>query len=82
MNILSKRPRLLALAIATGAAWPTAAFAEEGGSGHYAPGASASFVDALPGRPGLAVANYFMYYDSSASGTLPIGGKLAFDSRA
>jgi len=82
MNILSKRPRLLALAIATGAAWPTAAFAEEGGSGHYAPGASASFVDALPGRPGLAVANYFMYYDSSASGTLPIGGQLAFDSRA
>jgi hypothetical protein len=28
--------------------------AEEGGSGHYMPGMTASFIDALPGKPGLA----------------------------
>jgi hypothetical protein len=58
--------------------------AEEGGSGHYAPGEMADFFDALPGRPGLAVANYFMYYDASAVGssTLPFGGQLTLDSHA
>ena len=56
--------------------------AEEGGSGHYAPGEMASFFDALPGKPGLAVANYFMYYDASASGILPFAGNLTLDSHA
>ena len=55
---------------------PLSLLAEEGGSGHYAPGAAASFIDALPDKPGLAVANYFNYYDGSASISrpLPIGG--------
>mgnify|MGYP003830411485 CR=1 FL=1 len=44
---------------------PLSAPAEEGGSGHYMPGANASFVDALPGRPGPAVANFFAFYDAS-----------------
>ncbi len=50
--------------------------AEEGASGHYMPGASASFIDELPGKPGLAVANFFNYYDASASRTqrVPVGG--------
>jgi len=50
--------------------------AEEGASGHYMPGAAASFIDALPGKPGLAVANFFNYYDASASKTrnVPVGG--------
>ena len=58
---------------------PLPLLAEEGGSGHYAPGAAASFIDALPDKPGLAVANYFNYYDGSASisGPLPIGGMAA-----
>src|SRR3954463_10459934 len=51
--------------------------AEEGGSGHYTPGANASFIDALPGRPGLALANFFLYYPASAGVQLPIGGQLA-----
>ena len=57
---------------------PLAVCAEEGGSGHYAPGGSASFVDALPGRPGLAIANYFNFYDGSASASrqLSVGGLL------
>lgn len=45
---------------------PVFSQAEEGGSGHYMPGANASFVDALPGKPGLAVANFFSFYDASA----------------
>ena len=53
--------------------------AEEGGSGHYAPGGAASFIDTLPGKPGLAVANFFNYYegDASASKQLPYGGLIA-----
>jgi len=75
-----KRARTAALlvlvALATGL--PTCARAEEGGSGHYVPGAAASFIDALPGRPGLAVANYFTFYQGSASLSreLPFGGLL------
>lgn len=55
-------------------------WAEEGGSGHYAPGAVASFVDQMPGRPAWAVANYFMYYSGSANGreALPIGGQVSY----
>ena len=56
-------------------------WAEEGGGGHYAPGAAASFIDTLPGRPALAVANYFMYYNASAGATrpFPLGGQITFD---
>ena len=55
---------------------PLSTHAEEGGSGHYAPGATASFIDTLPGKPGLAIANYFNYYDGSASASkqLSLGG--------
>lgn len=53
---------LMAMAILA----PVFSQAEEGGSGHYAPGASASFIDALPGKPGLAVANFFSFYDASS----------------
>jgi hypothetical protein len=57
---------------------PLSAYAEEGGSGHYMPGATASFIDTLPGKPGLAIENYFNYYDGSASfsGQLPSGGLI------
>jgi hypothetical protein len=46
---------------------PLSAHAEEGGGGHYMPGAAASFIDTLPPKPGLAIANFFNYYDGSAS---------------
>ncbi len=57
---------------------PLSACAEEGGSGHYMPGGAASFVDTLPGKPGLAIANYFNFYDGSASTSkqLPFGGSV------
>lgn len=57
-------------------------FAEQGGSAHYMPGAAASFIDAFPGKPGgLAVLNYFTYYEAEAgpSRQLPLGGFLAAD---
>jgi len=62
--------------VALGILIPLSAHAEEGGSGHYAPGANASFIDALPGKPGLAIANFFNFYDASASLSrqLPFGG--------
>ena len=67
---------LVALAILV----PLSAYAEEGASGHYAPGAAASFIDTLPGKPGLAIANFFNYYDGSASVSrqlsVPAGGLI------
>ncbi len=57
----------------------TALRAEEGGSAHYLPGSVASFADAFPAQPGgLAVLNYFTYYDGSAGGNrqLPANGLL------
>lgn len=73
-----KRINILALSalVAMIVLVPLFSQAEEGGGGHYMPGATASFVDALPGKPGFAVANYFAYYDASmdASKRLPLGG--------
>lgn len=52
--------------------------AEEGGSGHYLPGATASFIDALPGKEAFAYVNAFTYYNGSASGSrqLNLGGQV------
>ena len=71
-----KRLILGALAMVVFLVPPLSAHAEEGGSGHYMPGGAASFIDALPGKPGLAIANYFNFYDASASASkqLPFGG--------
>jgi len=46
--------------------------AEEGGSGHYMPGASASFIDAMPGRTSLAAVPTYTYYQGEASGNRQI----------
>jgi len=63
----------------------TTSRAEQGGSAHYMPGAAASFIDAFPGKPGgVAVLNYFTYYDASVGPNrqLPLGGFLAADINA
>lgn len=59
-------------------------FAEEGGSGHYMPGAMASFIDVLPGREAFVYANSFLYYNGSAGGARPLrfGGQLAANIEA
>jgi hypothetical protein len=57
---------------------PLTVRAEEGGSGHYLPGATASFIDALPGREAFAYVNAFTYYNGSVGGSrqLELGGQL------
>ena len=59
--------------------------AEQGGSGHYTPGATASFIDAAPDQPGLAVLNIFLDYDNAnfdASHGLPEGSEIALNVNA
>jgi hypothetical protein len=58
------------------------ACAEEGGSGHYAPGSTASFVDALPGKPGLVIANAFTYYYGSATPPIDFAGDTVINASA
>jgi len=58
--------------------------AEEGGSGHYMPGGTASFIDMLPGTPSLGYVNQFLYYDGNAGAgkPLPILGNVAVNLKA
>ena len=57
------------------------ACAEEGGSGHYQPGTTASFIDMLPdrGTSTFVYANAFLYYNGSAGASrdLQLGGRVA-----
>lgn len=60
------------------------AVAEEGGTGHYIPGQTADFVDALPGYPSLEYENTFTYYKGSAGAgrPLPIIGQVELNEEA
>jgi len=75
---------LSAILTLTAALLPCALRAEEGAGGHYMPGATATFIDALPGKPGLVVADAFTYYDGKANLSRPIlfGGQLTLDAHA
>jgi len=75
-----KSRTLLILAL-PGILFPSQSRAEEAGSGHYLPGATASFIDVLPGRETLAYVNAFTYYNGSIGGnrTLEFGGNLALN---
>ncbi len=73
---------ILALGITTAIGFlPSATHAEEGGSGHYMPGATASFIDALPGRESFAYLNDFTFYGGSVDRgrTLQLGGVIALN---
>ena len=52
--------------------------AEEGASGHYMPGATASFIDMPPAKGGFVYANLFTYYSGSinAGRQLNLGGQI------
>src|SRR5262245_31005967 len=52
--------------------------AEEAGIGHYMPGATASFIDMLPGRQRFAYGSFFTYYNGVPGGgwRLPLGGQI------
>ena len=72
------KPKILFTLILTSSLAPVALRSEEAGSGHYLPGATASFIDALPGREAFAYVNAFTYYKGSASGSreLDLGGQV------
>lgn len=79
------KPKILATFISCALALAAASRAEEGGSAHYLPGTTASFIDAFPGQPGgLAVLDYFTYYDAKAAAnrSLEFGGLLAAEAHA
>jgi len=76
---MKPRTILSSIALALGASFLLPARAEEGGAGHYMPGAMASFIDAFPGKPGaIAALNFFTFYDASAGRNrpLPLGGLI------
>jgi len=56
--------------------------AEEGGSGHYAPGATADFIDALPGKPGFVFANAFTYYHGETTPPIDLAGNITLNAQA
>ena len=60
------------------------AVAEESGTGHYIPGQTADFIDALPGYPSLEYENTFTYYKGSvgAGRPFPIIGRIELNSEA
>jgi len=63
----------------------TSLHAEQSGSGHYLPGATASFIDASPGKPGWVAENIFMNYSDGTIGggrELPFGGNIALNVTA
>jgi len=61
---------------------PTLAPAEEGGSAHYLPGATSDFIDTLPGKTGLVVANAFTYYHGSATPPIDFAGNPLLNAHA
>ena len=74
---MSKRYLFACLSVAL--ALPRILCAEETGTGHYTPGAFASFMDILPYEPGFVYVNEFSYYGGDLGGrkTLPLGANLA-----
>jgi hypothetical protein len=65
-------------------AFATAAHAGQAGSGHYISGATASFIDALPDQPGLAILDIFVDYNGNfdASHGIPFGSSIALNVNA
>jgi len=59
--------------------------AEQGGTGHYTSGGTASFIDALPDQPGFAAENLFLCYadaNAHAAKGLPFGDRIALHVNA
>ena len=58
--------------------------AEQGGEGHYLSGATASFIDALPDKPGWILESLFMNYHGTygVAHGLPYGDNIALNVSA
>ena len=73
----------LALAVTLGLSVTSLVRAEEGGSGHYLPGAMASFMDAVPPSETFIVRYNFLYYNGSFGGNpIPFARLLATNLNA
>jgi len=66
-----KTQLILSLTLVAALALATAR-AEEGASGHYLPGLTASCYDAMPSKPGIAAFNFFTMYDGNAGAGKPL----------
>ena len=60
------------------------AFAEEGGAGHYTPGAMATLIDLPPTKPGWVIEPVYLHYQGNVevSRPLPVAGLLAANLEA
>jgi hypothetical protein len=78
------KSKLLPIAILTASLLSPVLRAEEAGSGHYLPGATASFIDVPPGKEGLIYVNAFTFYNGSVSAErqLQLGGQLVLNVNA
>lgn len=78
-----KQTRLI-ISLLSAAALAAPLCAEEGGSGHYIPGATASFIDEMLDKPGWAYVNQGLYYGGDFSGKkgLPLGINLEASVKA
>jgi hypothetical protein len=61
------------LALLAGLFTPSA-YAAEGGTGHYIPGALATLIDLPPTQPGWVVETAYLHYDADVSVDIPIAG--------
>jgi len=66
------RIRFLAALYGLGFLIPAGVHAEEGGSGHYLPGAMSSFVDAVPAKEAFIARYNLLYYNGSVAANQPL----------
>jgi hypothetical protein len=78
------KTKILSAAILTATLLAPALRAEEAGSGHYLPGATASFIDVPPGKEGFIYVNAFTFYNGSATAgkQLELGGQVVLNANA
>ncbi|HKV54517.1 MAG TPA: transporter, partial [Candidatus Binataceae bacterium] len=82
---ITKRLTLIAVVLIAVGASSSSLNAEEGGGGHYLPGATASFIDLMPDRETstFAYLNAVTYYHGSAGASkqFELGGQIAANVR-
>jgi hypothetical protein len=76
--------KLVSVAILTATLLTPTLRAEEAGSGHYLPGATAAFIGVPPGKEGFVCVNPFTFYNGSvtAGKELELGDQLVLSANA
>ncbi|WP_235008999.1 SphA family protein [Marinobacterium lutimaris] len=84
MNRIALKRRVLTTAVAAGlivVQGASSVYAEEGGAGHYVPGALATIIDLPPNKPGMVFETAYLNYEGDVGTTLA-GGLLSTDLEA